>query len=102
MSLKALVRYTQIYAGIQGSGSFVVYLNSNKIKSIEFNQDGDFSMSQLDFSEAVYNEFKRLHPDDCAVDQQFDLKIAIEDYKANTNGDGFAMSYLFGIEYKNS
>lgn len=54
MTLKALVRYTQVYAGIQGKGKIVAYLNGEKVKELEFDQDADFSMSKLDFSEAVY------------------------------------------------
>jgi hypothetical protein len=102
MTLKALVRYTQIYAGIQGKGKFVAYLNNQKVKELEFDQDADFSMSKLDFSEAIYLAFAKLHPSDCASAQKFTIKLAIEDYTPNSNGDGFALSYLMGIEYKNS
>jgi hypothetical protein len=30
------------------------------------------------------------------------LKLAIEDYQSNDNGDGFALSYLLGLEFKDS
>lgn len=102
LCLKALVRYTQIYKGIQGSGNFVLYVNEKKIKSLAFDEKSDFSMSKLDFSKDVYDEFKRLHPNDCAASKTLKLKLAIEDYKANANGDGFALSYLFQLEFKNN
>jgi len=102
LCLKALVRYTQIYKGLQGSGSFALYVNDKKIKVLEFDENSDFSMSKLDFSKDVYDEFKRLHPNDCAASKALKLKLAIEDYKSNANGDGFALSYLFQLEFKNS
>jgi hypothetical protein len=67
MTLKALVRYTQLYSGIAGKGKFVAYLNNNAVKTIEFSEDADFSLEKLDFSEAIYKAFEGLHPEDCAA-----------------------------------
>lgn len=59
-------------------------------------------MDKLDFSEAIYKAFAKLHPDDCAAKKKLTIKLAIEDYEPNSNGDGFALSYLLGAEYQNS
>lgn len=59
LSLKALVRYTQIYQGISGSGSFVLYLNGEKIKSVDFSDKESGSLSKLDFSEDFYKYYQR-------------------------------------------
>jgi len=102
MTLKALVRYTQLYSGISGKGKFVAYLNNQAVKTIEFSESADFSLEKLDFSEAIYQAFEELHPNDCAATESFTIKISIEDYVANEAGDGFALSYLMGAEYQNS
>lgn len=59
-------------------------------------------MSQLDFSEEMYKAFAKLHPDDCAAGESYSISLSIEDYVPNSNGDGFALSYLLGLEYKNT
>lgn len=98
MTLKALVRYTQIFSGVEGKGKFVAYLNDQKVKTIEFDSEADFSMDKLDFSEAIYDAFAKLHPNDCAASNKFTIKLAIEDYQDNSKG-GFTLSYLMGVEY---
>ena len=104
LSLKALVAYTKMYNGLKGVGTFVLYVNDNKVKQVEFDQyDKDSTLlSQLDFSKDVYDEFKLLHPNDCAPGSQLTIKIAIENFQGNFNGDGFALSYLFSADFKNS
>jgi hypothetical protein len=55
-------------------------------------------MDKLDFSEAIYNAFVKLHPNDCAASNKFTIKLAIEDYVDNSKG-GFTLSYMMGVEY---
>jgi len=98
MTLKALVRYTQIFSGVEGKGKFVAYLNDQKVKTIEFDSEGEFSMDKLDFSEAIYKAFAELHPNDCAASDELSIKVAIEDYQDNGKG-GFTLSYMMGVEY---
>jgi len=59
-------------------------------------------MTKLDFSKDLYNEFKLKYPDSCAAGEEVRIKFAIENYKPNKNGDGFALSYVFSAEFKNS
>ena len=102
LSLKALVRYTQVYSGLKGSGNFVMYINNKRVKTIHFDENSVTQMSKLDFSQDVATQFKKLHSNDCAPGQDFKLKIGIENYKANAHGDGFALSYLLSLDFKNS
>lgn len=66
LSLKALVRYSQVYKGIKGSGNFVVYLNGQKVKTQPFDEKEDMEMKKLDFSKDVYESFTKLYPNSCA------------------------------------
>jgi len=59
-------------------------------------------MNKLDFSEDIYKAFADSHQNDCAAKEKLTFKLAIEEYTPNSNGDGFALSYLMGVEYKNS
>ena len=38
LSLQALVRYSEIFGGVRGSGNFVLYVNNKKVDSIPFNE----------------------------------------------------------------
>lgn len=55
LSLKALVKYTQLNPGVKGSGKFVFYVNGIKTKSVVFNETKPLSMDDLDFSQEFYN-----------------------------------------------
>lgn len=61
-------------------------------------------LSKLDFSEDVYNAFKKQYPNSCAANTQFKFKVAIEGYKpvADDKNDGFALSYLFQVDFQNA
>ena len=77
-------------------------MNNKKIKSLAFSDQSTIDLNKLNFSKDVYDEFKRLHPNDCAAGTPFKLKMAIENYRQNQAGDGFALSYLFSLDFKNS
>ena len=54
MSLKALVKYTQVNSGMKGSGNFVFYVNDKKIRSVVFDEKHAVQMNLLDFSKDLY------------------------------------------------
>jgi len=87
---------------MKGSGDFVFYVNNKKVKSVAFDEQHTIKMAKLDFSKDLYNEFKLKYPDSCAAGEDVSIKFAIENYKPNKNGDGFALSYVFSAEFKNS
>lgn len=81
LSLKALVRYTQIYQGIQGSGSFVLYMDGERVKTVEFSDEAKDNLAKLDFSEDFYNFYQRRYADNtCGQGRKLNVKLAIEDY----------------------
>lgn len=81
LSLKALVRYTQIYQGIKGKGSFVLYMNGERVKSVEFSDEEKGNLSKLDFSEDFYNFYqKRFAGNTCGQGRRLNVRLAIEDF----------------------
>jgi len=102
LSLKALVRYTQIYQGISGSGSFVLYLNGEKVKSVDFSDQESGALSKLDFSEDFYNYYQRKYDGNtCGQGRQMNIRFAIENFKP-TSEDGFALSYIMAMDFLNA
>lgn len=102
LSLKALVRYTQIYQGISGSGSFVLYLNGEKIKSVDFSDKESGSLSKLDFSEDFYKYYQRKYDGNtCGQGREMDIRFAIENY-SSSDDDGFALSYTMAMDFLNA
>lgn len=102
LSLKALVRYTQIYQGIQGSGSFVLYLDGEKVKSVDFSDQEKGNLSKLDFSEDFYEYYQRRYAGNtCGQGRKMNIKFAIENYRPS-NDDGFALSYLISVDFLNA
>ena len=95
LSLQALVRYSQVFGGVRGSGNFVMYANDSKIHSIPF--DETQGIGKLDFSKKV-NEF--YSKASCLGHLTLNLKI--EDYKYNKNNEGFHLSYLVQVDYKDT
>ena len=59
--LKTLVKYAKIYGGLKGSGSFVLYMDNQKVQSIDFSESNP--MSNIDFSEALNSAFTQKFKD---------------------------------------
>ena len=77
LTLKALVRYSQIYQGIKGSGKISLYVNDVKVHSIPYSDE--LTNTKFDFSEKL----NALGIHDGAtiqmIDQKFDFRFSIED-----------------------
>lgn len=90
LSLQALVRYSQIFGGVRGSGEFVMYVNEQKVDSIAFSEVDQ--VGKVNFSERInqlyqsYSESKKR--------EAIKIELKVENYKYNKKGDGFHLSYL--------
>jgi len=90
LSLQALVRYSQVFGGVRGAGDFVMYVNDQKVGSVAFSETNQ--VGKVDFSGAInklyqtYSEAKKR--------EAIKIELKVENYKYNSKGDGFHLSYL--------
>mmetsp|Transcript_11765 Transcript_11765/g.18036 ORF Transcript_11765/g.18036 Transcript_11765/m.18036 type:complete len:195 (-) Transcript_11765:244-828(-) len=94
LALTAIVKYAETYSPVIGSGDFVAYVNGQEASRISFKPDSDNSLTAVDFSQKLNEEFQK-NPTSEAIK----IDLAIENFVAPASGEGFKMNYLVEATY---
>lgn len=97
MSLKALVRYAQVFGGPKGAGEFTISVNGDRLESIKFDQDAP-GESNIDFSKQV----NKWYEDNGDGEASIEITLEIDNYKYNDQNSGFKVSTLVEAEFVDS
>ena len=95
LAIQALVRYTHFFGWNNGFGKFKLYLNNEMVNELEFSETSR-PISKVDWSDSFTNTLEQAKGTSKVV------KLAIEDYKYNNNGQGFQFSFLLQANFMNS
>lgn len=93
LCLQALVKYAKVFGGVKGEGAFVLYVGGNQVSKLAFNEK-DASLSSVDLSGPLTEFFKKAEKG-----KDYEVKVAVEDYKFNDKRQGFKVSYLLEASY---
>jgi len=95
LCLKALVNYSKVFGGVKGSGSFVLSVNNQELRRVNFDVDSS-TVSNVDFSDDLQKAYSLID-----TSLGMDVKIEIDGYTFDSKDQGFRLSYLLQVDYIN-